>query len=194
MFTSLSLLILVLGSIIWLFLLFICAKQIIQPHRVTRIAGHSIPLGTWIIGLIISGTIIILSIAGNTFLIEIYRMVLIKYFLVFLLGLLILYSMIIIAAQIPPSQVQINIIDRIKRSLISGFCASIAFGLFIAILGLMQDNYSLDSLGGIVCIILPVQLIATVGTFIRLGWQYRFYKFINGFVENHISKDNKPNQ
>ena len=90
-----------------------------------------------------------------------------------------------------------NILDnktRLRRSVISGFVLT-TFWLSIIILGFILDqetSFSFAGLGGVLCLVLPFQIIVTFGSYNYYWGTKRLYEWIGKGVEKLYQFGIKP--
>ena len=112
--------------------------------------------------------------------------------LIALLGLFGLACILFGAWQARWSGLAISHSERIRRSVLSGFSAGgLLLSVFI-IAGLLDSafNWSFEYLVVIVCITVPLQIMATTGTYVRLGSISAVYQQVSKAVHEKITKNN----
>ncbi|MCS7252242.1 MAG: hypothetical protein RMK32_09640 [Anaerolineae bacterium] len=115
-------------------------------------------------------------------------------FYLFVLGILCLLLCLIFAArQANPFRPPITYRERIRRAVAVGLLTGVGFLSLFLIIDVVYDSGFQWTIGSIVvswlCIVLPLQILAAVGTYIEFVWQDKIRRYLANLAgKNHKEK------
>lgn len=116
-------------------------------------------------------------------------------FLLFaLLASFLLLCLIFAARQVNPFRPPITSSERVRRAITVGLLTGMGFLSLFLIIDLITDSgiqWTFESLIiSWLCIVLPLQILATIGTYIEFAWQDRIRHHLTNLAKrNHKHKD-----
>lgn len=167
----------------------ISAWQIIKKDRIIWINRQSLPVWIWILGILISSLLTTLEILRYVDILLLFPVNFITMIYVLILFVLAIYGLAVILIQYSPPQTVLSSREKILRSILSGFAASFELSAVLSMLWILSGASAASNVGGLICLLIPTQIIATIGTYLKLGWQKKFEENAKAFYENHKPKD-----
>lgn len=184
---SLSILILLLGILSWGFCLIVSARQMVRPERTLRIRQLSIPVWIWISGLLFSSSLITLVVLEKIGLLTWLPNGIVSSTYFFLLCLLTLYSFLtVLIIRFSPISNKLDTAKRIKLSVAAGFVTSVGLSSFFSSLWILQVKDANTDIGGLICILVPTQIIVSIGAYSQLKWRQKFEESARAYYEAHL--------
>lgn len=187
---SLNSLILILAGLGWIIFLYVSAAQIVNKNFRVKIFNVSVPLLTWVFGILTTSLLItsyFLQRLGLLSWLENEVMSLI-YFLA--LCVLTLYSLIAtVAIQILQIPHHATSLYKLKLSSFAGLIAIIGFGSFFAAIWVLQDNSNSVNVSGIICLLIPAYIVVVSGTYSQIQWRQRFESKLDSYRTLHARSD-----
>jgi len=80
--------------------------------------------------------------------------------------------------------------DRIKRSIAGGLFTGVGIASILMAAFMLAPNYhlSIESVSILLCLAIPAQLMATIGTYVQLGYLQMYHQALRRIVETQERK------
>lgn len=192
-------LLIILAAFVGLACLWIGAWQIVRASSLPILFGRSIP--TWfLIGGGLLSVLVIIGVLGQE--LEWFAAVvaeipvlgqislLDRVFMIFA-GLFGLSCLLIAGWQARPSSPPVDNLERLQRSILVGFMTSGCFISIFVIAGIldMDFQWSFEGLVTSLCLILPFQAMATVGSYVQFGYASKIRQHLSKVAQQKGKKD-----
>lgn len=119
----------------------------------------------------------------------------VKFTLLALGGLCLLLCLIFAACQVNPFRPPVTYYERLRRAVVVGLLTGVGSLALFLIIDLVYDSgfqWTIESLAiSWLCIILPLQLLATIGTYIEFAWQEKIRHYLAALAEKHHKSQDK---
>lgn len=119
----------------------------------------------------------------------------VKFALLVLGGLCLLLCLIFAARQVNPFRPPVTHFERLRRAVTVGLLTGVGFLALFLIIDLVYDSgfqWTIESLAiSWLCIVLPLQLLATIGTYIEFAWQEKIRHYLTDLAEKHRKSQGK---
>lgn len=110
-------------------------------------------------------------------------------------GLCLLLCIIFAARQVNPMCPPVTHRERTRRAVIVGLLTGIGFFSLFLIVDLVYNSgfqWTIESLAiSWLCIILPLQILATIGTYIEFAWQEKIRRYLAHLAKKHHKNEGK---
>jgi len=190
--TTLEWLVVLASCAFGLFSITVAARQIVQAAEPLRVFNRDLPASVWVLAAASAAfaSAMILT-TGGVLPFEMRGLPgLARAALIIVVAATGVASLVIGARQVRVLGPTIGDTERLRRSLLTGVAATGLAVSPVVIMGLLDPAYawSLENIATVVCLVLPIAVIASIGMYFRLGLVARLRREAASFVEKSHEK------